>query len=81
MSHNCVLICQHLTCRKQGAAKILATFRSMDISSKFSYEGSGCLGRCGNGPNILIMPAQIWYHSVLEENVSAIIAKLRDNEQ
>lgn len=75
-----ILICQHLTCRKQGAAKILAAFQAVHISDRISCEGCGCLGQCGNGPNMLILPAQIWYHRVSQNDISVIVSKLEDGE-
>lgn len=71
-----ILICQHLTCRKQGADKVLQAFRSEDISTEIVCEGSGCLGRCGSGPNILVLPTQTWYHHVRSDEVLAIFAQV-----
>ncbi len=71
-----ILICQHRTCRKQGAAKVLAAFRSTPIPDGISYEGSGCLGQCGNGPNILIVPDQIWYYRMTESDVLIVLTQL-----
>jgi (2Fe-2S) ferredoxin len=68
----CVLICQHQTCRKQGAAKVLAAFRAMNIPNIRS-DGCGCLGNCGNGPMVLVLPARIWYYRVHPQDVSKII--------
>lgn len=69
----CILICQHRTCRKQGAAKVLAAFRAMNIPDEISYEGCGCLGNCGNGPMVLVLPARIWYYRVHPQDVSKIL--------
>ncbi len=68
-----VLVCQHLTCRKQGAAKVLATFRALNTPN-VSYEGSGCLGNCGNGPMVFILPARIWYYLVQPHDVPKVAA-------
>jgi (2Fe-2S) ferredoxin len=32
-----------------------------------------CLGQCGNGPMVLIMPEQVWYHRVHSSEVPAIV--------
>jgi (2Fe-2S) ferredoxin len=68
-----ILICQHLTCRKQGAAKVLAAVREHALPG-ITYQGCGCLGRCGNGPNVLVLPAQIWYHRVRPQDIPTILA-------
>jgi uncharacterized protein (DUF952 family)/(2Fe-2S) ferredoxin len=72
----CILICQHRTCRKQGAAKVLAAFRTLTIPH-VTYEGSGCLGNCGNGPMVLILPERIWYYHVRPQDVSKIAVVLQ----
>ena len=75
-----ILICQHLTCRKQGAAKILAAFQTMDLPDRISYEICGCLGQCGNGPNILILPATTCYYRVTVCDLSTIVRGLEDSK-
>ncbi|MEB3337870.1 MAG: (2Fe-2S) ferredoxin domain-containing protein [Leptolyngbyaceae bacterium] len=67
----CVLVCQNRTCRKQGAAKVLAAFAAHAIP-EIQIMGSRCLGECGNGPMILVLPEQVWYSRVLPEEVGAI---------
>jgi (2Fe-2S) ferredoxin len=69
-----ILICQHLTCRKQGAAKVLAVFKNTELSY-VTIEGCGCLGRCGNGPNVLTLPDRTWYDRVRPEEVGSIICR------
>ncbi|WP_310427246.1 DUF952 domain-containing protein [Chamaesiphon sp. VAR_48_metabat_135_sub] len=71
-----VLICQHRTCRKQGSAEVLTAFRSLTIPN-ITYEGCGCLGNCGNGPMVLILPTRIWYYLVQPQDVSIIAVVLR----
>jgi uncharacterized protein (DUF952 family) len=68
-----VLVCQHLTCRKQGAANVLAAFRKQNTPN-VTYEGCGCLGNCGNGPMVFILPARIWYYLVQPHDVPKVAA-------
>jgi (2Fe-2S) ferredoxin len=70
---SCILICQHLTCRKQGAAKVLAAFKATP-TPELKIEGCGCLGRCGSGPNAIVLPARIWYHRLRLEDLPDIVA-------
>ena len=67
-----LLVCQNRTCRKQGSAKVLAAFQKFDIPN-ITVEKSGCLGKCGNGPMVLVLPEQIWYSHVQPQKVSVII--------
>ncbi len=69
-----LLVCQNRTCRKQGSAKILAAFQTFDMPN-IKVEKSGCLGKCGNGPMVLILPEEIWYSYVQTQNISVILEK------
>ena len=73
----CVLICQGRSCRQQGSAKILEAFRSYHFT-KYKIEHSGCLGQCGMGPMILILPAKIWYDRVSPQKVDFIVRQHLD---
>ena len=73
-----VLVCQHLTCRKQGAAKVLAAFRKLNTPNVI-YEGCGCLGNCGNGPMVFILPARIWYYLVQPHDVPKVAAAVKNS--
>ncbi|MGB3237501.1 MAG: (2Fe-2S) ferredoxin domain-containing protein [Geitlerinemataceae cyanobacterium] len=67
-----VLVCQNRTCKRQGSAEVLAAFQSQSIVG-ISVRGSGCLGQCGNGPMVLILPEEIWYSKVHPGEVIAIV--------
>jgi (2Fe-2S) ferredoxin len=69
-----VLICQNRTCRKQGAAKVLAAFKKLS-GSEVEVVASSCLGQCGNGPMVLVMPEKVWYSRVCAEEVAAVIER------
>lgn len=66
-----VLICQGKACRKSGSQKVLAAFRAQAVNG-IEIVASGCLGRCGNGPMVLVLPEGVWYRQVLLEEVGAI---------
>ena len=59
-----LLVCQNRTCRKQGSAKVLAAFKTFDIPN-IAVEKSGCLGKCGKGPMVLVLPEEVWYSHVI----------------
>ncbi|HEY9833015.1 MAG TPA: (2Fe-2S) ferredoxin domain-containing protein [Stenomitos sp.] len=67
-----IFICQGRSCRKQGAANVLAAFQHSPVTG-ITVIGSGCLGQCGNGPMVLIMPDQIWYSAVHPKEVPAVV--------
>ncbi|MDY7007667.1 MAG: (2Fe-2S) ferredoxin domain-containing protein [Cyanobacteriota bacterium] len=69
-----LLVCQNRTCRKQGSAKVLAAFQTFDLPN-IAVEKSGCLGQCGNGPMVLVLPEEVWYSHVHIYEVSAVVER------
>ncbi|MBW4574588.1 MAG: (2Fe-2S) ferredoxin domain-containing protein [Aphanothece sp. CMT-3BRIN-NPC111] len=69
-----VLVCQNTACRKYGAAKVLAAFQAYPVSG-VTVSGSRCLGQCGNGPMVLVMPEEIWYSRVHPDEVRAVVER------
>lgn len=67
-----ILVCQSRSCRKQGAAAVLAAFQRSSVTS-VTLISSGCLGQCGSGPMVLVMPDQIWYSGVRPNEVPTVV--------
>lgn len=40
-----------------------------------TIQASGCLGQCGNGPMVLILPEQVWYCQVHPDEVPTVIQR------
>jgi (2Fe-2S) ferredoxin len=70
----CVRVCQNRTCKKQGAVKVLAAFMSLPVPD-VTVTASGCLGQCGNGPMVLILPDMVWYCGVRPDEVPLVVEK------
>ncbi len=52
-----------------------------EIQQEIQIIGSACLGQCGNGPMVLVMPEQVWYYRVHSEEVPAIVQRhLKDGK-
>ena len=66
-----VLVCQNRTCRKQSAAKVLAAFQQLS-DAEIEVVASSCLGQCGSGPMVLVLPEEVWYCGVCPQEVVAI---------
>lgn len=48
---------------------------------KIRLSTSGCLGRCANGPCLLVYPEGVWYRIESEAQVDELIEKhLKNNE-
>ncbi len=69
-----VLVCQSNACRKQGAAKVLAAFEAHPVA-EVNAIASSCLGQCGNGPMVLILPEEVWYNGVHPDEVPAVVER------
>lgn len=71
-SSRCVRVCQNRACKKQGAAKVLAAFKASVVPG-VTVTATGCLGQCGNGPMVLILPDRIWYSGVRPNEVPLVV--------
>lgn len=69
-----VLVCQNRTCRKQGASKVLAAFQAHPLP-EVTVTGCSCLGQCGNGPMVLILPEEVWYSCVRPDEVPTVVKR------
>ena len=74
MASKTVLICQGKTCRKGEAAKVLAAFQAI-APEDVEIIASGCMGQCGNGPMVVVLPDQVWYHRVSPEEVPTVVER------
>lgn len=67
-----IVICQGKCCRKNGANKVLQTFKE-NQTENFEIRTKYCFGKCGNGPMVLVLPEEIWYSHVKPEQVPLIL--------
>ena len=67
----CVLVCQHRSCLRTGSDKVLKEFRATATANVF-ISPSDCLGQCGSGPTVRVMPDDTWYCRVKPSDVEAI---------
>jgi (2Fe-2S) ferredoxin len=71
-SSRCVRVCQNRACKKQGAAKVLAAFKASVVPG-VTVTATGCLGQCGNGPMVLVLPDRVWYSGVRPSEVPMVV--------
>ena len=69
-----IRVCQNTTCRKQGAAKVLSAFEQQ-APDEVVVEASGCLGHCGSGPSVLILPDNEWCLHVQPKSVPVLVKR------
>lgn len=66
-----VRVCQNTACTKQGALAVWQAFKDRDLAH-VEVVATGCLGCCGNGPMVLVLPDETWYSHVQVQDVEAI---------
>jgi (2Fe-2S) ferredoxin len=69
-----VLVCQNRTCRKQGAKQVLAAFQAQAVP-EVTVQKSGCLGQCGSGPMVVVLPEEVWYGRVHPDEVPVVVQR------
>jgi NADH:ubiquinone oxidoreductase subunit E len=72
-----VVICNGKSCRKDGANKLLNTLKKHQ-SDEFIITTKYCLGKCGNGPIVFILPEEKFDDHVTEEKILSIINSFND---
>ncbi|MBW4655838.1 MAG: hypothetical protein KME20_22775 [Kaiparowitsia implicata GSE-PSE-MK54-09C] len=38
-------------------------------------EARGCLGHCGNGPMVVVLPEEVWYRQVQPQDAREILKR------
>ena len=71
ISNKSVWVCQYRTCKKQGALAVFQAFEALHLP-EWTILKSQCLGQCGNGPMVRVLPEDVWYWRVQPEEVAAI---------
>ncbi|MGF1458687.1 MAG: (2Fe-2S) ferredoxin domain-containing protein [Leptolyngbyaceae cyanobacterium] len=69
-----VRVCRHTTCTKDGAAAVHHVFVTK-ANEAIEVIGSGCMGQCGSGPMVLLLPEEKLYSHVQPRDVAMILAQ------
>lgn len=72
LNRRCILVCQHRSCARSGAAEVLEAFQAAVPTGVFA-TGSDCMGQCTSGPTVRIMPDGTWYCQLQPSDVPAIV--------
>lgn len=48
--------------------------KTMGLDRKVRVVRAGCFDACADGPNVLLMPDNVWFKRVLPEDVESIVA-------
>ena len=71
------------SCSARGGVEVINKFaeifdRKM-LFGKYSVRQSGCLGPCGSGPVVTVMPDNTWYKNVTPEAAERIVEEHVEN--
>ncbi len=78
-----VFVCENekegACCGAAGAAirgALKEKIKSLGLDRKIRVSRSGCLDVCSDGPNVLVMPDNIWFKKVAMADVDTIAEKV-----
>ena len=70
-------------CANRGSAdlqkQLKAHMKSKNLQDRCRVSRSLCLGLCAQGPNVCVMPENVWYHGVTSADLEAIQKKWIDS--
>ena len=52
--------------------------KEMGLSGEIRVSRAGCLDVCSEGPNVLLMPDDIWFKHVSEKDIPEILKKVAE---
>ncbi|AGY58688.1 (2Fe-2S) ferredoxin domain-containing protein [Gloeobacter kilaueensis] len=74
-----VLVCKSSDCCKRGARQLIAqlkeTVERYELQDKVTVETTGCMKRCKQGPNLVIMPSKARHTCVDPAEASEILLR------
>ncbi|HEY9738146.1 MAG TPA: (2Fe-2S) ferredoxin domain-containing protein [Trichocoleus sp.] len=73
-------VCQNRSCLRSGSDRVLAALAKHQ-SAELMIAASGCLGQCGSGPMVKVMPDNTWYCRVRPKDVPAIVTEHFQNDR
>lgn len=74
-----ILVCQKSSCRKRGGdvlcQAIAANLQERGLKGQVQIKKTGCLKKCKQGPNLIVMPDKAKYSHVNFQQVPALLEK------
>jgi sirohydrochlorin ferrochelatase/(2Fe-2S) ferredoxin len=73
-----VLVCTNADCADRGSISLLDELRRQlkdaGIERDIRVTRTGCMGRCGEGPTVVVYPDGIWYRGVRREDAGVLLS-------
>lgn len=74
-----VLICEKSNCWKKGGKKLYdqleAEFKARGLTDEIPIKKTGCLNKCKQAPNLVMMPDKVRHSQVKPQQIPALIDK------
>lgn len=72
-----IFVCGNIDCADRGSIPLVETLRRLIKDAKkekeFQVTRTSCMGRCGEGPTVVVYPDGIWYRNVQEEDAKDLV--------
>ncbi|TGK38732.1 CbiX/SirB N-terminal domain-containing protein [Leptospira andrefontaineae] len=74
-----IFVCDNIDCASKGSSALVARMRSiLKLQGKhldFKISRSSCMGRCGEGPVVVVYPDGVWYQKVNVEDAEDLVSE------
>ncbi|WP_367898887.1 CbiX/SirB N-terminal domain-containing protein [Leptospira sp. WS58.C1] len=74
-----IFVCENIDCASKGSSALVARMRSIlksnDRHLDFKISRSSCMGRCGEGPVVVVYPDGVWYQKVSVEDAEDLVSE------
>lgn len=74
-----VLVCGNVDCAERGSLGLIDELRRLikqaGIAADVRVTRTGCMGRCGEGPTLVIYPDGVWYRGVEQDDAAALVTE------
>jgi sirohydrochlorin cobaltochelatase len=72
-----VLVCGNVDCAEGGSLGLIEELRRLikqaGIAADVRVTRTGCMGRCGEGPTLVVYPDGVWYRGVGPTDAAALV--------
>lgn len=73
-----ILVCTDDDCKAGGSPKLVKRLKrcvsDRSLKTEIRVMGCGCLGKCDEGPNVLLEPGHVWYSEAGKGDVENLVA-------
>jgi sirohydrochlorin cobaltochelatase len=72
-----VLVCGNVDCAERGSLAVIDELRRLikqaGIAADVRVTRTGCMGRCGEGPTLVVYPDGVWYRGVVDAHAALLV--------